>query len=116
MHRLFTSALVLLLGLTSSSFGQSTFATITGTASDPTGASVPGVIVEAREINTGYTYRVVTNDSGLYTIANIREGTFVLKATKPGFSDFSVENIVLTALDNRRIDIPLAVGTVGTQV
>ncbi len=116
MYRLLASASIFLLGFPSLVFGQSTFATITGSASDPSGASVPGVVVEAREINTGYVYRVETNENGLYTIANVREGTFVLKATKSGFSDFTVENIVLTALDNRRVDIPLTVGTVGTTV
>ena len=111
MYRLLASASIFLLGFPSIVFGQSTFATITGSAFDPSGASVPGVVVEAREINTGYAYRVETNESGLYTIANIREGTFVLKATKSGFSEFTVENIVLTALDNRRVDIHLTVGT-----
>lgn len=96
--------------------GQSTFATITGSATDSTGAVVPGVSIEAREVNTGYVYRVETNDSGLYTIANIREGTFTLKASKSGFSEFNVDKIVLTALDNRRVDIHLTVGTVGTTV
>ena len=33
---------------------QSTFATITGTITDPTGAAVPSATVEARNINTGY--------------------------------------------------------------
>jgi hypothetical protein len=97
-------------------YGQSTFATITGAASDPTGAVVPGVSVEAREKNTGYVYRAETNESGLYTIANIREGSFTIKASKPGFNDFTATNIVLTALDNRRVDIHLTVGTVGTTV
>ena len=110
MHRLFALAIVFLLGFTFTSFGQSTFATITGSAFDPSGASVPGVAVEAREINTGYSYRVETNENGLYTIANIREGTFIVKAAKSGFNDFTVENIVLTALDNRRIDVHLTVG------
>ena len=68
-------------------YGQSTFASLTGSATDSTGAVVPGVAVEAREVNTGYVYRAVTNESGLYTIANIREGTFVVKAAKVGFSD-----------------------------
>jgi hypothetical protein len=102
--------------LAESAFGQSTFATITGAATDPTGAIVPGVAVEARETNTGYVYRAETNESGLYTIANIREGNFVIKASKTGFNDFQVDNILLTALDNRRVDIHLTVGTVGTTV
>lgn len=97
-------------------YGQSTFASLTGTATDSTGAVMPGVTIEAREVNTGYVYRAETNDNGLYTIANIREGTFVLKATKVGFSEFSVDRLILTALDNRRVDVRMNVGSVGTTV
>ncbi|MGH9658319.1 MAG: TonB-dependent receptor domain-containing protein [Bryobacteraceae bacterium] len=114
-QRLLSTCLLALL-LVPESFAQSTFAAITGAASDATGAAVPAVVVEAREVNTGYVYRATTNESGLYTIANIREGTFLLKATKTGFNDFTAENIVLTALDNRRIDIRLTVGAVGTTI
>ena len=105
-----------LLSAAMCAYGQSTFASLTGSATDSTGAVVPGVAVEAREVNTGYVYRAVTNESGLYTIANIREGTFVVKAAKVGFSDFTVDKLILTALDNRRVDVRLTVGSVGTTV
>jgi hypothetical protein len=95
---------------------QSTFASITGSVSDSTGALMPGVQIEVREINTGYTYKAETNENGLYTIANIREGTFTLRASKAGFADFTVDKVLLTALDNRRVDVRLQVGTVGTTV
>src|SRR5262245_59467715 len=63
MHREFVFANVLVLALGASCFGQSTFATITGAATDPSGAAVPGVAVEAHEVNTGYVYKVATNES-----------------------------------------------------
>ena len=96
----FLTAVGLVFFLPAAGLGQSTFATITGAATDPSGAVTPGVTIEAREINTGYVYRAVTNDSGLYTIGNIREGVFNLKAMKEGFSEFTVDRIVLTALDS----------------
>jgi len=37
-------------------YAQSTFATVTGVASDATGAAVPNVAIEARETATNYTY------------------------------------------------------------
>ncbi|MBL8221624.1 MAG: TonB-dependent receptor [Bryobacterales bacterium] len=97
-------------------WGQSTFATITGTATDPTGAAVPGVAIEARDTGTNYVYRATTNESGQYTIANLRDGTYVLRAKGAGFQEFQVDNIVLTGLDNRRINVPLQVGSVDTVV
>ncbi|MBM3767323.1 MAG: carboxypeptidase regulatory-like domain-containing protein, partial [Acidobacteria bacterium] len=95
---------------------QSTFATLTGNASDPSGAAVPKVEVEARDVATNYVYKAVTNDAGVYTIANLREGTYVLRAKAAGFKEFVVEKIVLTALNTRRIDISLAVGDTVTTV
>jgi len=103
-----------LFSLTSAA--QSTFATLTGNASDPSGAAVPKVEVEARDVATNYVYKAVTNDAGVYTIANLREGTYVLRAKAAGFKEFVVEKIVLTALNTRRIDISLAVGDTVTTV
>jgi hypothetical protein len=96
--------------------GQSTFATLTGMVSDATGAAVANVAIEAKEIATNYTYNALTNDAGQYTIANLREGRYTLRARAAGFQEYAVENIVLTGLDVRRIDVPLAVGTVDTVV
>jgi hypothetical protein len=95
---------------------QSTFATLTGTATDPTAAAVPGVSIEVRDIATGYVYKATTNEQGQYTVSDLRNGTYTLRAKASGFQDFAVENIVLTGLDNRRIDITLKVGSVDTVV
>jgi len=97
-------------------WSQTTFATLTGVATDPTGAAVAGVEVEARDLGTNYVYKAQTNDSGQYTIANLRDGTYRLRARMAGFQEFAVESIRLTALDNRRIDVHLTIGTVDTVV
>jgi len=95
---------------------QSTFATITGTATDPSGAPVAAVNIEARATATNYVYNALTNEQGQYTIANLRDGTYVLRARAAGFQEFAVDNIVLTGLDIRRIDVRLALGSVDTIV
>ncbi|MFN7925603.1 MAG: TonB-dependent receptor [Bryobacteraceae bacterium] len=95
---------------------QSTFATITGTSSDPSGATVPGVAVEARDNATGYVYKATTNDQGQYTLADLRNGTYTVRARAQGFQELTIGNIVLTGLDNRRVDLPLKVGSVDTVV
>jgi hypothetical protein len=95
---------------------QSTSATLTGAVSDPTGAAVPGVSLEARDINTGYVYKATSNDQGQYTIADLRNGTYVLRVKASGFQEAVVDSIVLTGLDMRRIDVALRVGSVDTVV
>lgn len=97
-------------------FAQSTFATLTGTVTDPAGAAVPGVNLEARDINTGYVYRATSNDQGQYTMSDLRNGTYALRVKATGFQEALVESIVLTGLDVRRIDVALRIGSVDTVV
>jgi protocatechuate 3,4-dioxygenase beta subunit len=60
-------------------FAQSTSATLTGSVADPTGAAVPGAALEARDVNTGYVHRAVSNEQGQYTISDLRNGTYTLR-------------------------------------
>ena len=61
-------ALLLVLCLPASLSAQTTFATITGTVTDPTGAVVPGVTVTATNLSTNVPTTVKTNEAGVYTI------------------------------------------------
>ena len=95
---------------------QSTFATITGNVTDPSGAAVPGAAVEARNVRTGYVYTATSNDEGVYTLANLLDGTYQLKARAQGFGEFAVDNIILTVRENRRVDVLLQVGAMTNTV
>jgi len=91
---------------------QSTFATITGSVTDPNGAMVPGVTLEATHAGTNYKYSARSNDAGQYTLANLLDGTYTLRATAAGFQEFVVRNIELSGRDVRRIDVKLLIGQV----
>ena len=82
---------------------QSTFATITGTVTDQTGAAVPNATVEATNVNTGYVYTAASNDEGIYTLNNLLDGTYGLKAKAEGFGEFVVDSIILAVRENRRV-------------
>jgi hypothetical protein len=99
--------------LLASAFAQSTFSTLTGIATDPSGAAVPKVKVEMRNAKTGYVFTAESNSDGLYTFTTLTEGTYSLSATAAGFAAYNVTNIVLAVRENRRVDIPLAL--TGTQ-
>ena len=109
-------ALLVLLLLAAHTPAQTTFATITGSATDGTGALVPGVTVTATHNATGIVTTAASNDEGVYTIAQLREGTYTVRASKTGFSEFVVEAVTLLGRDVRRIDIPLQVGSVDTVI
>jgi hypothetical protein len=107
-------ALLLLFGGAAQS--QTTFATITGTVTDATGSVVANVTVTATNVETNIETRAVSNESGNYTLAQLREGTYVVRAQAPGFKEYVAQNVVLVARDIRRVDVELEVGTVDTRV
>lgn len=96
-------------------FGQTTFATITGIVTDSSGAIVPGVTVTAVHLASNYHYDAVTNDSGQYTLTQLREGPYTLKAQLAGFKEFVVQ-LRLATQDLRRIDIRLEVGELESSI
>ena len=95
---------------------QSTFATLTGQVTDPAGAAIPDVKIVIVQAETAYEYETSTNEVGQYTVANLRDGTFELRASSDGFQEYRVEDIVLTGRQTRRIDVALQLGSVTTVV
>lgn len=110
------AAAALFLLLSTQAAAQTTFATITGAVMDSTGAVVPGVGITATNVETGIKTATVANQAGVYTIPQLKEGTYTLVAEAAGFAEFRVENIILAARDVRRVDIALTVGQIATQV
>lgn len=95
---------------------QTTFASISGRVADPSGAVVPGVTIQATNSQTGYEYRAQSNESGAYTIPQLLEGTYTLRASATGFQEFVAREIQLASRDQRRIDIQMQIGAVETVV
>ena len=96
--------------------GQTTFASITGTVTDAGRSGGLECKIEATQLESNYKYTAVSNEAGNYTIAQLRPGTYVVRATAPGFASFEAEEVVLAARDVRRVDIPLVVGSVQSSI
>src|SRR5579862_3790545 len=77
--------LVALLCSASAAWGQEVTATITGTATDPSGAAIVGARVTAKSVERGITYAAVTNESGIYRISQLPVGNYDLRVEKDGF-------------------------------
>jgi hypothetical protein len=99
-----------------SAAAQTTYATITGTVTDPTGAVIRGATVVATNVETAVETKTTTNDEGVYTVPQLREGPYTLSITAPGLREFIATNIVLVTRDIRRIDVALQVSGVETAV
>lgn len=94
----------------SAAHAQSVRATILGTITDASGASVPKATVTARQTATGLTRVETTSDSGEYSIQQLPVGLYNITVEQPGFKKSERTNIELRVDDKLRIDIKLDVG------
>ena len=63
---------------------------IMGRVLDPSGAPVPGAVVEAKEESTQVKVGATTNESGTYELLYLIPGNYTLSVSAPGFSPTSV--------------------------
>ena len=97
-------------------FAQSDKGTITGTVSDPAGAVVVGAPVEAKNTETGVSYKTETTATGNYTLAQLPIGTYQLTVSTPGFKQYARQGITVHVAQTLRIDVALEVGALTESV
>ena len=97
-------------------YAQTTYATITGTVRDPSGAAVPDAKITAINAETGVATTTVSNKEGVYTVAQLREGPYVVTVESIGFSESVAGDVILVARDIRRLDFSLVVGAIEAKV
>ena len=87
-------------------------AQISGTATDTTGALLPGVEITATQVETGITRTAITNETGAYNLPNLPLGPTQVEAVLPGFQTFLRSGLVLQVNANIVIDAVMEVGQV----
>jgi hypothetical protein len=111
----FVFALTLLLagfGLVPRAHAQATAAaTIEGTVTDPSGASVAGVQVIAKNKGTDLTRNAVTNENGFYRFELLPVGAYNVTASKTGFATF-VQNLEIRIGQTTSVNIELKPGAI----
>lgn len=107
---------LILLAFSAQLTAQTTTGTFVGVVRDTTGAVIPGVEVETKEVQTGLVRVALTDDSGLYRVTNLPRGFYNVKAVLSGFKTVVHENIELTTNEVRRLDFTLQVGEISDQV
>ena len=70
MRRLAIAVGLLISLWSTQAFGQSTYATVSGTVEDASGALIPGVSVTATNNATGVVTTVISNESGAYNFCS----------------------------------------------
>ncbi|MBA2501297.1 MAG: TonB-dependent receptor [Pyrinomonadaceae bacterium] len=106
------AALLCIAFLSSTALAQFDAATVLGTVRDPAGAVVPNVTVTLKNVETGATSTVQTDDEGSYQFPNVKIGTYQVTAEAQGFATAVAENVSATVNARQRVDLSLQTGAV----
>jgi len=91
---------------------QTTFGSIVGTVTDPSGAPVADTQVNLTNLGTNEKRVETTNTEGFYQFVNLPPGQYSVGVQKTGFKGFLRTPITVETGTTTRIDIPLQVGEV----
>lgn len=109
-------AVFLALGCTAA-IAQQVTGSISGTVTDPTGASVKGATVTLINVDRGQDVRTLTtNSDGFYTAPSLPLGKYSVKFEAPGFKTETVTNLTLHISDKLTVDKKLSIGGASQQV
>jgi hypothetical protein len=85
-------------------------ATLQGTVTDPSQATVPGATVLIRNVETGIERTMETDEAGHYLFPFVQPGNYTVTVKMRGFKTTVRESVGLSLNDNLRLDIELALG------
>ena len=85
-------------------------ASLSGLATDPSGAALPKVTVVVQDDATGYTRTVQTDSAGAYSLQDLPIGPYTVKVSANGLSSIT-EHITLAVGQRLREDFHMQMGT-----
>jgi hypothetical protein len=95
---------------------QQTTGTLQGRVEDSTGGALPGVNVEARQPDTGYSRLVVTDALGVYRLTALPVGRYDVTVEISGFRRVDRQGIVINVGQIIDVDFRLEVATVAETI
>lgn len=113
---MFVVCVILICGLSLPSPAQSTYGSITGRVTDPSGAAIPGAQVTLTNLATTEKRTQTTGTDGLYSFVNLIPGQYKVDASKEGFKHFTREPVVVQVQQVSDIEIAMQVGQVSENV
>jgi len=91
---------------------QWTEGSIVGTVTDPSGASVSGVVVKVINVGTGHTNEARTDDIGFYRALHLTPGKYQIRVEAKGFKGLVLDNVVVNVNTATRADAKLQLGQI----
>ncbi len=90
---------------------QGSSASLSGTVTDPSGASVPAAAVVLKNVATDAEQKTVTSDSGSFSLINVLPGSYTIRVSKSGFTTLEKTGVVLQVNQSATLNFALAVGS-----
>lgn len=84
---------------------------IEGLVTDASGAVIPGVNVEVRNKETGFTRSLVTNEAGRYTASLLPVGLYEVTVELSGFATMKVTEVLIQVGQRRVVDLTMKPST-----
>jgi hypothetical protein len=106
------------LCFTGISFGQDTTGSLAGTVKDSNGAAVAGATVTVIDpaISNVTVRTVTTNDDGVYSVPDIKAGTYTVSVEAPNFKKSVTTNVVIEVGKRRELAVSLEAGRIDEAV
>src|SRR3989442_3774673 len=95
---------------------QVTTATISGVVQDSSGAVIPGVSVAVKNIDTGVSRTITTDEGGRFIAPELSLGNYEMEAQLPGFQTEVRSGITLTVGRSAVVNFALKVGQISDKV
>ena len=95
---------------------QTTYGSITGSVTDPSGASIEGAQVTLTNIGTSEKRTQTTGTDGLYLFPNLIPGRYRIDVEKTGFKRYSRPEVDVDVNQSAHVDASLQVGDVNQTV
>src|SRR5712691_5328029 len=90
--------------------------TISGVVQDPSGATIPGVMVTIRNVETGTARTLTTDAGGRYTAPDLTLGNYEVQAQISGFQTEVRGGITLTVGRQEVVNLALKVGQISDKI
>jgi hypothetical protein len=108
----FALCLLFMGAFSSQTYAQSTYGTVSGTITDPSGGAIADVQVTLTNLGTSEKHNQTTGTDGLYQFANLFPGRYRVDAEKAGFKHTSHSDVIVEVQQTSRIDMTMQLGQV----
>lgn len=109
-------AVLLVLLVVGSLFGQGAGGTISGRIEDQSGAVLPGASVTVKNLDTSVSRTSITDEAGRYYAPNLSLGQYEVRVEMPGFSTAVRSGIHLTVGREAVVNLQMRVGQVSEDI